>query len=323
MAAIPRTGRDQRAGQPAADQRPAGQSAARTVAVTAPHSPAWDRARRRVDLWRSLTGRVATVAGTAAAVAVLIHPSLAAEAVLATGAVTAMGAGILRLSAPFAGHQKATATTLYAVPGVALAVLLAAEYAVAGASWGGRVPMELLAIGVWAGGTWLARPARVARHMVTPRPPAAPAPVVVAPADHVHPAARWWADRVAVKSGPAVGTVLEGIEQTGERSMTAIVRAAEYGKPVPDISVRHLSALLDLPEDQIAIKPVPGRGAGVRRLTVGPELAEVTGDPTTVWAEKIAPMAMPGAVLTGIRVGKPGTPTAPEPADTAPVMEDV
>lgn len=295
--------------------------AAPTTLTTPPQadpasSPVWDAARRRVDVARSLIGRVATVAGTAAAAAVWIHPSLALGAITAAGAVTitAIGAGILRLSAPFAGHQKAAATALFTVPGLSLAALLTAEYFVAGTHWPGRPPLEFLAIATWVGGTWLVRPARVARRMVTPRPPAAPTTQVV-PVEHGHPAARWWSERVAVKGGPAVGTVLEGIELTGARAMTAIIRAAEHGKPVPDISIRHLSALLDLPEDQIAIKPVPGRGAGVRRLTVGAAKTDADADPATVWAERIAPMAMPGAVLTGIRVGKPGTPTTP--ADTA------
>jgi hypothetical protein len=278
-------------------------------------APVVDAARRRIDVVRSLTGRVATVAGTAAGVAVMVHPGLALGAVLATGAVTAAGAGILRLSAPIRGHQKATATALHAMPGISLTALLGAEYVVAGVAWGGRVPMEVLAVAVWAGGTWLARPARVARRMVTPRPPAAPAAVApVPPASHAHPAGRWWDERVAVKGGPAAGTVLEGIELTGERSMTAIIRAAVDGRPVPDISIRHLSALLDLPEDQIAITPVPGRGAGVRRLSVGKTKTDAGADPATVWAERIAPMAMPGAVLTSVRVGKPGT-HADDPVD--------
>src|SRR5262249_15351800 len=143
-------------------------------------SPAWDRARRRADRVRSLTGRVATAAGAAAAAVVLAHPGLAVDAVLATGAVTAAGAGILRLSAPHAGHQKATATVLYFVPGVALAVLLAAERMAAGVSWGGTVPMELLAGAGWAGGTWLGRPAPGPRPLGPPPPP--PAGAARAPA---------------------------------------------------------------------------------------------------------------------------------------------
>jgi hypothetical protein len=293
----------------------------RTITPDADAPGVLDGTRRRVDVVRSLTGRVATVAGTAAAAAVLIHPGLALEAVVATGAATLAGAGILRLSAPMAGHQKATATVLYTVPGAGLAALLGAEYLVDGLAWGGTVPMEVLAVAVWAGGTWLARPARVARRMLTPRPPAAPATTVApAAADDRHPAARWWDDRVAAGGGPAVGTVLEAIELTGERSMTAIIRAAENGKPVPDISIRHLSALLDLPEEQISVAPVPGRGAGVRRLRVG-KAAAAQDDPAMVWAERIAPMAMPGAVLTSVRVGKPGTPDTPAGSTDAPPVD--
>jgi hypothetical protein len=287
----------------------------RTVTFEPGQVPVWDATRRRVDVARSLCGRVATVVGTAAAVAVWIHPALAWEAIPAVVAVTAAGAGILRLSAPIHGHQKAAATVLHTVPGVSLAVLLTAERAVAGVHWPAKAPMELLAIAVWAGGTWLVRPARVARRMVTPRPPAAPTAPAPMPAAYGHPAARWWGEHVAAKGGPAVGTLLEGIELTGKQSMTAIIRAEQHGQPVPDISIRHLSALLDLPEDQIAITAVPGRGAGVRRLTVGKTDTDPDADPATVWAQRIAPMAMPDAVLTGVRVGKPGTPA--DPADTA------
>lgn len=288
-----------------------------TVTFEPGQVPVWDATRRRVDVVRSWCGRVATVVGTAAAAAVWIHPGLAVSAVTAAGAVavTAIGAGILRLSAPSHGHQKAAATVLYMVPGLSLTALLGAECLVAGTDWPGRPPLEFAAIAVWAGGTLLARPARVARRMVTPRPPAAPT-TVVAPVEHGHPAANWWAERVAVKGGPAVGTVLEGIELTGERSMTAIIAAAQNGTPVPDISIRHLSALLDLPEDQITITPVPGRGAGVRRLNIGKAAADAGADPAAVWSERIAPLAMPGAVLTGVRVGKPSTPTD-TPTDTA------
>lgn len=287
-----------------------------TRTVTPPSEvPVWDATRRRIDVVRSLTGRVAAVVGTAAAAAVLIHPSLAVAAVTAAGAAvtTAIGAGILRLSAPFMGHQKATATALYCIPGVSLTVLLAGEYAVARTNLPVPAPIEFLAIAVWAGWTFLARPARYARHMVTPRPPAAPASRV-APVEHKHPAAYWWDEHAAVKKGPAAATVLEGIEMTGGGSMTAIIRAAEHGKPVPDISIKHLSALLDVPEDEIAIIPVPGRGAGVRRLTVGtPPTDADSDDPAAVWSERIAPMAMPNAVLTNVRVGRPGR--RAEPAD--------
>ncbi|GAA4155073.1 hypothetical protein [Actinomadura keratinilytica] len=295
-------------------------SATVTVQVSPQVAGAWGQMRRRVDVVRSCTGRVATVAGAVAAGAVVAAPGALPVALLGTAVVTAAGAGILRLQMPHSGHQKATATVLYAVPGVTLSALLIGERIAAEAVWwGGTRPLQILAVAVWAAGTWLLRPARVARRMATAPPP--PAPEVV-PAAHIdaHPAARWWAERAAREGGPAAGTVLEGIERTGERGMTAIIRATTDGEPVPEISIRRLSALMDIPEDEISIKPVPGRGAGVRRLTIG-TADPAAADPTTVWAERIAPLAMPDAVLTDIRVGTPRTDTDTADAGVSMIKE--
>lgn len=275
-----------------------------TVTVTPEQREAWQAARRTVDVVRDRTGRVATVAGAAGAVTVIAAPGTWWQVLAATAALTAAGTGVLRLQMPHAGHQKATATALYAAPGVGLGVLLIAERITAGAAWSGTLAMQLLAAAAWTAGVWLLRPGRVARRMATPPPPRPAAPAGTVPADD-HPAAVWWAEHVA--GGVAPGTVLEGIERTGERAMRAIIRATTPGQPVPDISIRRLSALLDIPEDDITIGPVPGRGAGVRRLTIGtPDAAVGAVDPTTVWAEQIAPLAMPGAALVSIRVGTPG-----------------
>ncbi|MFF5265306.1 hypothetical protein ACFY4C_41030 [Actinomadura viridis] len=217
--------------------------------------------------------------------------------------------GLLRLQMPHSGHQKATASVLYAAPGVSLGVLLIGERIAAQAAWGGTLAMQVLAVAAWAAGTWLARPARAARRMATPPPPPAETVQAVEQLHDGHPAARWWAERVSASGSVAPATALEGIERTGESAMTAIIRATTPGEPVPDISIRRLSALMDVPEDDITITPVPGRGAGVRRLTIG-QADRADADPGTVWAERIAPLAMPGAVLTSIRVGKPGTPPA-------------
>ncbi|MGI5330956.1 hypothetical protein [Actinomadura nitritigenes] len=291
----------------------------------------WNAWRRRTDVVRSCTGRLATVAGTATALSVLAAPGLWWMAGAAAAAVTAAGAGVLRLQMPFQGHQKATATALFMMPGAALTGLIIAERITA--SWTGwGLLLQLAAVAAWTAWTWVLRPGRTARRMVSPAPPPA-ADVVASPVLDLtaHPAARWWAQHVATapaaptgagadgetkRKAVASGTVLEGIELIGEHAMTAIIRATVPGEPVPDISVRRLSALLDVPEDQISIDPVPGRGAGVRRLTIGgADVAAATGDPTTVWAERIAPLAMPGAVLTGVRVGRP---TAPPAADAPP-----
>ncbi|CNF62682.1 Uncharacterised protein [Mycobacterium tuberculosis] len=284
--------------------------------VTPPMSPeavaAWGRMRRGVDTVRSGTGRVATLAGTVAAGTVLADPGALPWTLAATAAVTAAGVGTLRLQMPFAGHQKATATVLYTVPGVALGALMAAT------ACGGALLLQLAGVAVWTAGTWLLRPARVARRMACPPPP--PAPVDAGGLDAVdgHPAARWWARYVGAEGGAAAGTALEDVQRTGDAAMTATIRATTPGTPVPDISVRRLSALLDWPEDQISITAVPGRGAGVRRLTIGTaDAADADADPATVWAERIAPLAMPGAVLTEVRIGTPAADTSTDPTDAA------
>ncbi|MFE3454999.1 hypothetical protein ACFXJ8_39355 [Nonomuraea sp. NPDC059194] len=269
------------------------------VDVELPAWPAVDRARRRLDAVRSAAGRVATLAGGVAAAVGLFTPAFAGACLLATAALSIIGLGTLRLWKP-EGHQKTTATVLYLAPGTALAALLIAEQLVAGIHWG-----EALALLVWTTATGLLRPARLARRMLCPPPPPAPT-TAPAPMEVVdgHPAARWWAQHVAVDGGTAPDTVLEDIERTGETSMRAVIRSAIAGHPVPDISIKRLSALMDVPEEAITIGPVPGRGASVRLLTVGKP--DEASDPATVWAQRIAPTAMPGAVLTGVRVGRPG-----------------
>ncbi|MER7212430.1 hypothetical protein ABT340_35705 [Streptosporangium sp. NPDC000239] len=271
------------------------------VDIEVPAWPAVDRARWHLAALQDATGRAATVAGAGLAGAgLLADQAVTVPGLVATAAATLAGLVTLRAWRPV-GHQRATASVLYLMPGAGLAVLLVAERIVQGPHWG-----EALALAAWTVWTWVVRPAQLARRMLAPLP----APVVLADEDEVeeplgsHPAARWWATNVAREGGPAAGTALEGIEVTGERAMRAMIRSTTPGTPVPDISIRHLSALLDHPEDDIAITQVPGRGAGVRRLTIGK--AEAQTDPATVWAQQIAPVAMPGTVLTGIRVGRPG-----------------
>ncbi|GLW22845.1 hypothetical protein Mame01_28880 [Microbispora amethystogenes] len=54
-------------------------------------------------------------------------------------------------------------------------------------------------------------------------------------------------------------------------AMVTVIRSAVTGRPVPDVFIRNLSALMDVPEDLIDIGPVPGRGAGVRRWSAAPD----------------------------------------------------
>jgi hypothetical protein len=285
-----------------------------------------DSARRRMDTVRSRTGRVATAAGVAGATAGLFTPEYTGYSLLAT--VVATGAGLVLLPTRRAktkkfeiavddagevqatthwrpNHQVTTAKVLYVAPGVSLVGVLIAEQIVPGTHWG-----EALAVALWSAGTLYLRPARAARHMlVPPLPPVEKTPdlVVQEQPEHESPAAQWWAERVAVEGGAAPDTVLEDVERTGENSMRAVIRSAVPGMPVPDIAVRRLSALMDVPEDLITVGPVPGRGASVRLLTVGQ--ADHTQDARTFWANRIAPLAMPGAVITEINFGSMNTTT--------------
>lgn len=269
------------------------------VNVELPAWPVLDRERRRLDAVRSATGRVATACGAVAAAAGLFTPEFAGESLLATVAASGAGLATLRLWKP-GGHQKATASVLYLMPGTGLAALLIAEQAVAGIHWG-----EALALAVWTVATGLLRPARLARRMMSPPPPPAAPSADLVPVEEVdaHPAARWWAATVAVDGGVAADTVLEDVQRTGEQAMRAIIRSVIPGEPVPDISVRRLSALMDVPEEEITIGPVPGRGASVRLLSVG-AADEAELDAAAVWAQRIAPLAMPGSTITAINVGR-------------------
>ncbi|MGI5273128.1 hypothetical protein ACQEUU_37740 [Nonomuraea sp. CA-218870] len=273
--------------------------------VTIPQWQALIRVRRRVDVVRSAVGRVATLAGACAAASGLFSGDLTGAALLADAALTLGGLATLRLWKPD-GQQKAVATVLYLAPGVSLGVLLLAERMVPGIHWG-----EAAALTVWTAGVWAVRPARLARRMLAPPPPRLPAPAAALDSEAAseHPATRWWAQNVAVDGGAVPGTVLDSVEQTGPSSVRVVIRSAAPGHPVPDVSVKALSALLDVPEDLIDVAPVPGRGASYRLLTIGrPE----DHDPASEWARRIAPAAMPGAVLTGVRIGRPPTMTTEE-----------
>ncbi|MEU4235380.1 hypothetical protein AB0F17_64865 [Nonomuraea sp. NPDC026600] len=273
--------------------------------VELPRWPALDPWRRRLAAVQSATGRVATLAGACAAASGLFTGTLTGAGLLADAVLTLSGLATLRLWKP-EGQQRAVATALYLTPGASLAALLTGEHLMQHLTPGINpvaTTVEATALMAWTVGVWVARPAQVGRRLLTPPAPAAEL-VPAGPPVSDHPAARWWAAKAAVKGGVAPGTLLDTIESTGQKSMRAIIRAATPGEPVPDIAIRRLSALMDIPEDEIDIDPVPGRGAGVRLLKVGNP--EETDDLATRWAKHVAPKAMPGTVLTGIQVGTPG-----------------
>lgn len=271
------------------------------VELTVPAWPEVDRARRALDTVRSGTGLLATAAGALAAAAGLFIGDLTVPALVADAVLSLGGLATLRLWKPD-GYQKATASVMYLTPGATLAALLVVERAIPGPQWWDAVGLML-----WTVGVGVVRPARAARLMMSPPPPAPVtdlAPALLEPEPAGHPVAEWWARNVAIDGGAAPGTALDDIEQTGPGSMRAVIRSTTPGEPVPDISIRRLSAVTDIPEELISIGPVPGRGASVRLLTIG---RPAEADPAAIWAQRIAPVAMPGAVLTGIRVGRPAS----------------
>lgn len=275
------------------------------VRVDIPEWAALQRARRRLETMQSITGRLATIAGACAAAGGMFTTVLDGWTLLADGALTLAGLVTLRLWRP-SGLQKATASALYLIPGVSLGVLLAGQWVTPNMHpvWSAVEATGLL---VWTVGTWVARPAEAGRRMLAPRSrpvlSTEPGTAVVMPASQ-NPYARWWAQHAAVK-GVAPGTVLEDVRPVGGRGLRAVIRSTIPGKPVPDVPIKTLSALMDVPEEDISITAVPGRGAGVRLLTVGQTEGEAGQDAATVWEQRIAPVAMPGAVLTGMRVGRP------------------
>ncbi|MET8545536.1 hypothetical protein ABZW03_33610 [Kitasatospora sp. NPDC004799] len=260
--------------------------------------------RGHVATARSHLGRAATLTGTAGLAAGAFTTDFYPATVGGTGAAILYGL-LWSATLPKEAPVRDTATALYLTPAVTMAGLLVVERLVPGVRW-----WELAADAVWSVAVWLIRPARIARVMAGREPSLTPeaveqarqdAPTGLEQAVDRHPLAAWWSEHAAVENGVAPGTVLEHIEKTGPQSMTALIRSAHHGTPVPTISTTRLSALLDWDEEEITVAKVPGRGAGVRRLTVG-RAPQDAADMYVHWAQHIAPKGMPGTTITGIRV---------------------
>ncbi|MEU6965064.1 hypothetical protein [Streptomyces chrestomyceticus] len=268
-----------------------------------------------LDRVRDRTGRIATLAGASVLAGGLftdaaVLPGLAAAAA-AAGIGLATNIKILR--GPRA--VRATALALYAAPHAGCAALLVGEHLIPQGSGPAWLMGQASAVALWTGATWYLRPGRLARTVVDEAaaqeaaeaagetaeeetPQEEPAPQALSP-EPVSAAARWWATVVATEDGPAPGTVLLAHDKLSERCVAAVIGSATPGAPVPEIKPAGLSALTDIPENLIAIEPVPGRGAGVRLLVLGerpqPVVAEGSDDEQT-WAA-IAQTAMAGVEL--------------------------
>ncbi|GAA2154320.1 hypothetical protein GCM10009760_53130 [Kitasatospora kazusensis] len=261
--------------------------------------------RGRIATARGYTGRAATLAGVAGLATAAFTDTPMPYVAVISGAGAATAWGLIWSATLPKGRVRDAATALYLVSPVSAAALLVTERLVHGLHW-----WELALDAAWTVAVWKCRPARTAR-VITGRERSLTVEAVqyaqqeqaaaLVPAGSNHPMSLWWAQRVGVEGGAAPGTVLLDVEQTGPRSVTAIIAAAVPGTPVPTISITALSALLDWEEEEITVAKVAGRGAGVRRLSVGiaPEGAD---DPYARWVKHIAPKGMPGTWITDIRI---------------------
>ena len=264
-----------------------------------------EQTRTRTGAVRDAGGRALTGLGGLALAAGSAAPYLTDVATAAlTAATYTSAAGMAGAAALWAwtvptGQVRAYARVLALAPSVTFA-LTAGVQSLISPLWG------LVAAGAWTAGVWWVRPMRQARILAGREPSltsiavaTTAAELLPAPAVSTHPAAIWWAQHAALEDGPAPGTVLADVVQTGPAAMTALIRSTRPRHPVPKIGIEHLSAVLGVPEDQIDITPEPGRGADVRRLAVGQAAAAT--DPYTHWDQHIAPKAMSGTHLVNIR----------------------
>lgn len=263
---------------------------------------------------RAAAGRVATVAGSAVLTGGLLTDSATLPGVFAAAAAAGVGLAtngkILR--APDAA--KGTAIAVYAAPHAGVAAILIGERLAPDGTVSVLVQAGIVAL--WTGATWWVRPGHLARELVDESVDQeiaeanegdTDAAEVAVPEQSVYasPAARWWAEEIAVEDGIAPGTVLLEHQQVDDNCVAVVFGSGKRGTPVAvaDNAKARLSAYLDVPEELIEIGPVPGRGAGVRLLVVGqrpkpPEEEEkkTSGSDEEVWAE-ISATAMPGVEL--------------------------
>ncbi|MFJ4013979.1 hypothetical protein [Streptomyces sp. NPDC090026] len=259
---------------------------------------------------RATAGRIATVAGAA-----VLTGGLATDAVIGPGlgaAVLTAGAGLAMNPKIWRGPKdlRPTAITVYAAPHAGVAALLIAEAVAPDTPL--SITIQAGGVALWTAATWWIRPGQLARDFVGEAQaqeiavaPAPEEPAAEPEEDLLRPtteAGHWWAREFAVEGGIAPGTVLLDHQRLDANCVAAVIGSARRGTPVPKLSVEQLSAHLDMPEDLIDVGPVPGRGAGVCLLVIGPRptapaTAKTTGaSDEETWAD-IAKTAMPGVEL--------------------------
>ncbi|WBP91988.1 hypothetical protein [Kitasatospora cathayae] len=261
----------------------------------------------KLDRARHLAGRAATAAGAAALTASIFTPHVLPVATPVVLGTTALSAAVS--IQPWRRSTPGVLSALYATPSAILLGEMVAFRIIPGVHWG-----EGLAVAVWAGVTWWQRPSHLARELVRPSAAVPATPdyrpqdlVPTTPAEHLVCS---WAQWAQMDRSPAAGTFLEHAAVEGRTEWRAQI-VAEGGRPVPDIPIAAISAITNIPEEFISIKPVKGHGAGRRQLVVtertGADVAQQEMDPFTRWEKEIAPGAMPHSQLIAIRRGNTKT----------------
>jgi hypothetical protein len=254
-------------------------------------------------------GRLATLAGGSAMVAGLFTNAGTLPAIL-TSIAAGLGGAFLsprfQLAHPM---KKPIAFTIYLTPHTVLVSNLFTELV-----WDateGRLVQGGVAV-LWTAGVWWLRPGKLAKRVAKwPEPviesddtegdqdgTGTDAEVAIAIPDD--PAGRWWALNAAKKDGVAEGTRVIGVQAIEDRRRVAVALAAiEKGEPVPDIKIKRLSALMNVPEELLEMQAIPGHGAGVAMLLIGPKPEAGPTPDEDVWGE-IGRSALPGVTLTEI-----------------------
>ncbi|GAA1554070.1 hypothetical protein [Streptomyces globosus] len=270
-----------------------------------------DTIRRAGTATVSGIGRLATLIGGSAMTAGLFTDAATVPAILTTISAGLAGAFLspsLGLTHPM---KRAVILTIYLTPHTVLVANLATELVWDGT--GDRLVQGAVAV-LWTAGVWWLRPARLAKRVAKwPTPVTEPevtegeenaagAQVEVVDELPDDPAGRWWALNAAKASGVAEGTRVIGARPIEDGRRVAVALAAiERGEPLPDIKIKRLSALMNVPEELLAVEPIPGHGAGVAMLLIGPapEPPPTAAPDEDVWSQ-ISRSALPGVTLVEI-----------------------
>ncbi|MDW8805518.1 hypothetical protein P1P68_12195 [Streptomyces scabiei] len=255
-------------------------------------------------------GRLATLVGGSAMTAGLFTDAGTLPSILTTIAAGLGGAFLsprFQLAHPL---KKPIVYTIYLAPHTVLVSNLVTELV-----WD-ATEARLVQGGVavlWTAGVWWLRPGQLAKRVAK-----WPEPVVEtddtegdqdgtgAELDEAavelpdDPAGRWWALNAAKKDGVAEGTRVIAVRAIEDRRRVAVaLTAIDKGEPVPDIKIKRLSALMNVPEQLLEIQDIPGHGAGFAMLLIGPKPEAAPAADEDVWAE-IGRSALPGVILTEI-----------------------